>query len=457
VCSTPQSGDEAAAVRLPRRANRRRPPKRATYAYAYHPGVHDVPPIPTDSRATRRIAHLDMDAFYASVELLTRPELRGRPVAIGGRGDPTRRGVVTTATYEARAFGIHSGMALSVAARLCPDCVFLPVDFDRYRDYSRRFKAALGEVTSAIEDRGIDEVYLDLAGLPGSARDIALALQRRVHEATGLGCSIGVAPNKLVAKIASDLEKPRGITVVGAADVPARIWPLPVRKVPGIGPKADAKLRSLGIETVGALAASEPGWLREQFGERYGGWLHRAAHGLDERPLDLDPEPRSRSRETTFDRDLHPVRDWQALAGTLAALSKQVAEDLRRRGYRGRTVGIKLRFADFRTVTRDRTLPSPVDDAPTIRRLAFECLHRVALARPVRLVGVRVGELSPASAGAGEPQPGAARPPSPPAAREPRRAADAWTLPLFGETAPGTQAPADTDPAAGTPGSPRSQ
>jgi DNA polymerase-4 len=417
-------------------------------------------------KSARRIAHLDMDAFYASVELLTRPELRGRPVAIGGRGDPTRRGVVTTATYEARAFGIHSGMALSVAARLCPDCVFLPVDFERYRDYSRRFKAALAKVTTAIEDRGIDEVYLDLTGLPGSARELALELQGRVSEATGLGCSIGVAPNKLIAKIASDLEKPRGITVVGEADVPARIWPLPVRKVPGIGPKADARLRSLDIDTVGALAASDPGWLREHFGERYGSWLHRAANGLDERPLDLDPEPRSRSRETTFERDLHPVRDWQALAGTLAALSKQVAEDLRRRGYRGRTVGIKLRFADFRTVTRDRTLAEPVDDAPTIRRLAFECLHRVPLVRPVRLVGVRVGELSPAIAGQNEARAGAARSPSalalasPPAAREPRRAVDDWTLPLFDDAAPADQPPDDPDTAGratGVPGSPRSQ
>jgi DNA polymerase-4 len=279
--------------------------------------------IPT----VRRIAHLDMDAFYASVELLRRPDLKGRPVAIGGRGDPSRRGVVTTATYEARAFGIHSGMALSVAARRCPDCVFLPTDFERYRDYSRRFKRAIAEVTASIEDRGIDEVYLDLTGLPGTARALAADLQRRVADATGLSCSIGVAPNKLVAKICSDLDKPRGITIVGPADVTARIWPLPARKVPGIGPKADAKLKSLGIETVGQLAAADAGWLRGHFGERYGAWLLRAAHGQDERALDLDPEPRSRSRESTFERDLHPRRDWASIAGTLSALSARVAED----------------------------------------------------------------------------------------------------------------------------------
>jgi DNA polymerase-4 len=336
-------------------------------------------------------------------------------------------------------------MAMSVAARLCPHCVFLPTDFDRYRDYSRRFKAAIATVTPAIEDRGIDEVYLDLTGLPGSARELALALRERVADATGLSCSIGVAPNKLVAKICSDLEKPRGITVVGAADVPTRIWPLPARKVPGIGPKADAKLQALGVRTVGELAACTPDWLREHFGERYGSWLHGAAHGRDERPLDLDPEPRSRSRETTFEQDLHPVRDWAALAGTLADLSTRVSADLMRRGYRGRTVGIKLRFSDFRTVTRDRTVSVPIDDAGSIRLVAFECLKRVTMARPVRLIGVRVGELSPADGPAPR---AAARAPAEPGGT------DAWTLPLF-------DAPDDYDevePApAGTPDSPRSQ
>ena len=337
-----------------------------------------------------------MDAFYASVELLSRPDLRGRPVAIGGRGDPTRRGVVTTATYEARAFGIHSGMPLSIAARKCPDCVCLPVDFERYRMVSRQFKAAIAQVTDAIEDRGIDEVYLDLTPLEAQSRELALTLQKHVFDATGLSCSIGIAPNKLIAKIASDLDKPRGITLIGRDDISGRIWPLPARKIPGVGPKADARLTELGISTIGQLAACDPAWLCEQFSPRYGQWLHRAAHGQDDRPLDLNPEPRSRSRETTFQNDLHPVRDWQVLAQTIAALSKQVGEDLKKRGYRGRTVGIKLRFSDFQTVTRDRTVDTPLDEGSSIRRLAFECLGRIALERPVRLVGVRVGELSPA-------------------------------------------------------------
>jgi DNA polymerase IV len=363
-----------------------------------------------------------MDAFYASVELLGRPDLKGLPVAIGGRGDPTRRGVVTTATYEARAFGIHSGMALSVAARLCPACVFLPVDFERYRAASRQFKQAIAAVTNAIEDRGIDEVYLDLTEVAGSSRALAVDLQQRVAAATGLSCSIGIAPNKLLAKIASDLDKPRGITLLAEGDIPVRIWPLAARKVPGIGPKADAKLEALGLRTIGDIAAVGAERLRAQFGERYGGWLHRSAHGLDERPLDLDPEPRSRSRETTFERDLHPQRDWQTLSATLAALSHQVAEDLQRRGYRGRTIGIKLRYADFRTVTRDRTLAVPTDDAATIRRAAFDCLQRAELTRSIRLVGVRAGELSPADA----PFSAAPRGPGTGSARR-----DQQTLPLF--------------------------
>ena len=365
-----------------------------------------------------------MDAFYASVELLSRPDLRGRPVAIGGRGDPTRRGVVTTATYEARAFGIHSGMPLSIAARKCPDCVFLPVDFERYRMVSRQFKAAIAQVTDAIEDRGIDEVYLDLTPLEAQSRELALTLQKHVFDATGLSCSIGIAPNKLIAKIASDLDKPRGITLIGRDDISGRIWPLPARKIPGVGPKADARLTELGISTIGQLAACDPAWLCEQFSPRYGQWLHRAAHGQDDRPLDLNPEPRSRSRETTFQNDLHPVRDWQVLAQTIAALSKQVGEDLKKRGYRGRTVGIKLRFSDFQTVTRDRTVDTPLDEGSSIRRLAFECLGRIALERPVRLVGVRVGELSPADDTADKTA--GAR-----AIAAPR--SDDSTLPLFGD------------------------
>jgi len=346
----------------------------------------------------RRIAHLDMDAFYASVELLRRPELRGRPVAIGGHGDPNSRGVVTTATYEARAFGIRSGMALRRAAELCPQCVFLPVDFPEYRLWSRRFKAAIAEVTSRIEDRGIDEVYIDFSDLIGVRIDGGLAIardvQRRVFAATGLTCSIGVAPNKLLAKIASELDKPNGITVLDELDLQDRIWPLPAKRINGIGPKADARLEELGIRTIGELAAAPRDFLVAQFGRSYGAWLHEAAHGRDDRELVLESEPRSMSRETTFERDLHPERDFQALAAVLATLCRQVAADLRRRGYAGRSVGVKARYDDFRIVTRELTLPEPVGDERAIRRAAFECLKRVPPVRRLRLLGVRVGNLS---------------------------------------------------------------
>ena len=348
--------------------------------------------------AWRRIAHLDMDAFYASVELLRRPELRGRPVAIGGHGDPNSRGVVTTATYEARAFGIRSGMALRRAAELCPACVFLPVDFPEYRLWSRRFKAAIAEVTDRVEDRGIDEVYIDFSDLIGVRIDGGLAIardiQRRVFEATGLTCSIGVAPNKLLAKIASELDKPNGITVLDELDLRERIWPLPVKRINGIGPKADARLDEVGIRTIGQLAAAPRDFLIARFGRSYGAWLHDAAHGRDDRELVLESEPRSMSRETTFERDLHPARDFQSLAVVLARLCRQVAADLQRRGYAGRSVGVKARYDDFRIVSRELTLAEAVNDERAIRRAAFDCLKRVPPSRRLRLLGVRVGALS---------------------------------------------------------------
>lgn len=338
----------------------------------------------------RRVLHLDMDAFYASVELLTRPELRGKPVVIGGRGDPTRRGVATTATYEARAFGIHSGMALRTAYKLCPQAVFLPTNFPEYQRWSRRFKDEMIAVCPLFEDRGIDEAYLEVSELPQDSESIGRALKRRILEATGMTCSIGIAPNKLLAKLSSELDKPDGLTVLSMAEVPSRIWPLDVRKLQGVGPKAEQKLKALGWTTIGALAAVPPAELRAHFGESYSNYLHAAANGRDERPVVTFREPKSISRETTFQEDL---REWQDIARVLAELSKKVAGDLDRKGYLARTVGIKLRFEDFRTVTRDRTLEAPTGAAQEIRRAAFECLSRIELKRRVRLIGVRLGEL----------------------------------------------------------------
>jgi DNA polymerase-4 len=222
---------------------------------------------------------------------------------------------------------------------------------------------------------------------------VAREIKQAVRAATGLACSIGLAPNKLVAKIASELDKPDGLTVVTAHEVEGRLWPLPVRRINGIGPKAAAKLATLGVATIGELAAAEPAWLVRHFGAGYGGWLHAAAHGRDERPVVTYSEPKSISRETTFERDLHAVRDRAALSRLFTELCLHVAEDLRRKRYAGRTIGVKLRFDDFRTVTRDVTLPAPTDDASAIRRAAGQCLKRIELSRRIRLLGVRVGAL----------------------------------------------------------------
>ncbi|HEX4797788.1 MAG TPA: DNA polymerase IV [Burkholderiales bacterium] len=371
----------------------------------------------------RFIAHVDMDAFYASVELLRHPELRGQPVVVGGRRraaqddasggrafpvlrDYKGRGVITTATYEARAFGVHSGMALMKAARLAPEALLLPADFDEYRRYSRMFKDAVRAVAPQIEDRGIDEIYVDLTELasPRSsggaeevwarARELARSIQGAVREATALSCSIGIAPNKLLAKIGSELGKPGGLTVLREDDIAARIWPLPVRKINGVGPKAAARLETLGIRTIGELAGADPRLLVERFGGKHGAWMHEAANGRDDRPVVTHSEPKSISRETTFEDDLHPERDREALSRIFTELCERVAADLERKGYAGRTIGLKLRYDNFKTVTRDRTLDEPTRDAAAIRRAAGECLKRVPLERRIRLLGVRVGALT---------------------------------------------------------------
>jgi DNA polymerase IV len=371
----------------------------------------------------RWIAHLDMDAFYASVELLRYPELLGQAVVIGGgrrhqpilQDDGSRRfatlhdykgrGVITTATYAARAFGVHSGMGLMKAALLAPHSVLLPVDFDEYRRYSRLFKAAVAEVAPVIEDRGVDEIYIDLSELPGAqdavghdatggVRALAQEIRNNVRRGTGLSCSIGVTPNKLLSKMASELDKPDGLTVLTEADIPTRIWPLPVRRINGIGPKAGARLEALGIDTIGQLAEQGRASLIEEFGRSYGRWLHDASHGVDDRPVVTHSEPVSMSRETTFDRDLHAVHDKAELGAVFTRLCEQVAGDLQRKAYRGRTIGIKLRFDDFRTVTRDLTLDEPTADGIVIRQAAGQCLKRVDLSRRLRLLGVRAGTLT---------------------------------------------------------------
>jgi len=353
----------------------------------------------------RRIAHLDMDAYFASVELLRFPELQGLPVVIGGRRrggegegfqrlrDYAGRGVVTTATYPARAFGVRSGMGLMKAAALAPDAILLPGDYETYSRVSRTFKAAVRELAPLVEDRGIDEIYLDLTDLPGETRDLAQSLKDAVRRATGLSCSIGVTPNKLLSKLASELEKPDGLTILGLEDIPTRIWPLPCSAINGIGPKATAKLESFQIRTIGELAQADPQFLVACFGRSYGAWLHEAAHGRDDRPLTTSREPKSISCETTFERDLHPTRDREELSRILLRLCERLAQDLARKGYQARCVGIKLRFEDFSTITRDHSVAVPIAAAADLREAARASLKRVTLDRKLRMLGVRAGSL----------------------------------------------------------------
>jgi DNA polymerase IV len=388
---------------------------------------------PPTTPLPRRIAHLDMDAFFASVELLRYPQLKGLPVVIGGgrrREDDvlarlreaypdqdwsgttldrvpveffprlasyTGRGVATTATYAARQFGVGSAMGLMKAAKLCPQAILLPVDFDEVRRISRLFKSTITEIAPVMEDRGIDEVYIDFTHVPGGQREngraLARLIQRGIHQATGITCSIGVAPNKLIAKMASEFNKPNGISIVLPDDLQTLIWPLPCRKINGVGPKADEKLQKHGIHTIGELASRDRNWLIERFGKSYGAWLHEVSWGRDDRPVVTESEPVSMSRETTFERDLHAVRDRSELGAVFTRLCEQVAGDLQRKGYAGKTIGIKLRYDNFQSVTRDITIDSFTADAATIRRQAGLCLKRVDLTRRIRLLGVRVGKL----------------------------------------------------------------
>lgn len=272
----------------------------------------------------------------------------------------------------------------------CPACT--AIDAGRFVDYTE---------LDAASNRGVDEVYIDLTHVPGGqhagGRTLAQQLQQSIFEQTQLTCSIGVAPNKLLAKLASEFNKPNGISIVQPEDLQSLIWPLPCRKLNGIGPKADAKLAALGIHTLGELAACDRIWLMERFGRSYGAWLLDAAWGRDDSPVITHSEPVSISRETTFARDLHAVRDKAELGRIFTSLCERVAGDLQRKGYVGRSIGIKLRYADFRIATRNITISHYTADARELRRVAGQCLKRVDLQQPLRLLGVRVGHLLPAN------------------------------------------------------------
>jgi len=337
-----------------------------------------------------------MDAFYVSVELRRRPRLRGRPVIVAGTG---RRAVVTTASYEARRFGVGSAMPAARARRLCPEGVFLAPDFAFYRDASREVMAIVRRFAPLVEVVGLDEAYLELTGLPAPHAAMR-RLRRTISEDTGLNCSVGIGPNKLVAKVASDAEKPGGFVVLSREQARERFKSARCGLVPGIGPKTQERLRALGIETLGALAAAAPQELAARFGARFAAELQRRARFEDDGPVSEERKVVSESRETTFDRDISEVRE---LEHVLERLVRALCAALHEQERCGRTIGIKVRLDDFSTHTRARTLAQPVSAAEQVGPVALELLRRFAPPRPVRLLGVRVAGLARQS-GDGEEQ-----------------------------------------------------
>lgn len=338
---------------------------------------------------TRRcVAHLDADAFYVSVECNRRPELRGLPVIVAGSGP---RAVVTTASYEARRFGVGSAMPAARARRLCPDAVVLAPDFTHYREVSRRMMGIVRESVERVEVVGLDEAYLDLSGL-FSPRTTMRRIVARIKEETQLVCSVGIGPNKLVAKVASDAEKPAGFCVLTREQACTRFVAAPPGLIPGIGPKTVAKLAAMGLRTLGELALAPEQLLAERFGPNHGRELLRRARFEHDGAVSEQRKVVSESRERTFDYD---VVDVAALREALARMAAELCESLRRHEHCGRTIGIKVRLSDFSTVTRARTLPEPTYDPDVVSRVALALLDEYAPSGPVRLLGVRVAGLAP--------------------------------------------------------------
>jgi DNA polymerase-4 len=341
------------------------------------------------------VAHLDLDAFFAAVEELEAPDLRTKPLVVGG--DPQGRGVVCTANYAARRFGIHSAMSCAEAFRRCPQAVFVRPRHSVYRQYSQAVWAAVREVVPTVERTGLDEGYLRLDEVARdflAARRVAEAVQAAVRGTTGLTCSLGVASCKVVAKVASDARKPGGLTVVPAGREAAYLAPFAVRKLPGVGPKAEVRLGRAGIETVGQFAALDDADLRRVLPGKVGTMLRDRARGIDPRPLELSVERISISQEETFERD---IADREALHAELRRMSHGVAGYLAGRGECARTVTTKVRYPDFAIRSRSTTLPAGIDDAETIGDLACQLLDRALRDRPgpLRLVGVGVSNLEP--------------------------------------------------------------
>jgi len=344
----------------------------------------------------RCIAHLDIDAFYASVELQRRPELRGLPVIVSGSGP---RAVVTTASYEARRFGVGSAMPTARARRLCPDAVLVPPDFEAYRAASKIVMGLVRSTVDVVEVVGLDEAYLDLSGL-FSPKSEMRRLVTQIRAQTGLSASVGIGPNKLVAKVASDAEKPAGFVVLSREQAVARFADARVGLVPGIGPKTAERLHELGITTLAQLAATPDDVLAERFGTNQGPWLRRRGRFEDSAPVSEERIAVSESRERTFDID---VREPAEMEDHLRRMARELCAGLAKQDRRGRTIAIKVRLDDWTTVTRARTIPEFTAEAERVGGVAVELLRAYAPARPVRLLGVRVASFAheaPAAAAA---------------------------------------------------------
>ena len=342
------------------------------------------------------IAHIDLDAFFAAVELQRRPELRGLPVVVAGAGP---RAVVTTASYEARRFGVGSAMPAARARQLCPEAVFVAPDTAAYRAVSAQVMEVLCEQVPRVEPLGLDEAFLDLRGLL-SPKSAARRVVAEVKARTGMSASVGIGPNRLVAKMASDLEKPGGFVVLDRREAFLRFRACSPRVIPGIGPRTSERLAALGVSTVDELARCEPGWLAGHFGERQGPHLLALSHFEASDELETDRERVSESRESTFDRDIDDPEEMEA---RLTDLAGRLAEGLAAHGRRGRTVRIKVRLDDWTTVTRARTLDHETAEATEISAVAVELLRAYAPARAVRLLGVGVAGFAGGPGGGSSP------------------------------------------------------